>query len=370
MEALWGFPPGLNGKFCVSAIDDENTFIHHVVLANLEKEDTVELIAGVLLVVSGRQPADHWIAVSVSQLQLTALGMNLGAEENPAPPEHRHPLGFVDEEDLARVFMQAPTPVCMMAGPEHTITFINTAYLRIIGRSSTDEVLGKPVREAISEMEGQPFIGLLDNVYRTGEAFIGVELPAKIHHNDSGTTKETYFDFVYHPVRDNNGEVCGILSQANDVTERVLEKHVRESREEQLYRQWAELDAIYRTSPVGMCLISAKDYSILRVNEIKAKLLGAPVEELIGKKMTDIFPQHKFIPDAYQEVFTTKAALNFELSADLPGDPGKIRTWRWNLNPVLGASGTVESIASIVIELTDRPTVINAFTGSAATATR
>ena len=364
MEALWGFSSGLNGKFFVSAIDDENTFIQHVVLASLDKDETVDLIAGVLLVVAGRQTADRWVSATLNHIQLTALGMDMGAEESPEPkPEYA--LGFADAEDLARVFMQAPAPVMMMAGPDHIITFANPAYLKMVGRKAED-VLRKPLREAMPELEGQPFFGLLDNVYRTGEPFVGHEMKATIYHDDLRTTREAYFDFVYHPVRDRDDQVCGILNQVTEVTEQVLEKHVRESREEQLYRQWAELDAIYRTSPAGMCLIAAKDYSILRVNEIKAKLLGAPVDELIGKKMTDIFPEHTFIPDSYREVVATKSAMSFELSAAAPGDPGKIRSWLWNLNPVLGSSGEVESIASVVIETTERPVVIKAFLDSEA----
>ena len=38
-------------------------------------------------------------------------------------------------------------------------------------------LLGKPIREAIPEGEGQGFFELLDNVYRTGEAFTGNEMP-------------------------------------------------------------------------------------------------------------------------------------------------------------------------------------------------
>ena len=366
MEALWGFAPGLNGTFCVLAIDDENTFIQHIVLADFAKEETIDLIAGVLLVVSGLKPAVHWVAVTLNQLQLTALGMHLVPDEK-AEPEVRHPLGFVDEEDLARVFMQAPTPVCMLSGTEHVFTFINPAYLRLLGRNAED-VLGKPVREALTDLEGQPFFGLLDNVYKTGEPFVGVEVPVKFNHNELKPNRETYVDFVYHPVRDSHDKVCGILCQASDVTERVLEMHVRESREEQLYRQWAEMEAIYRESPVAMCLLEAKTFKILRLNKVKAQMLGDTIENLIGKIATDLPLELSSITLKYVEVLNTKQPAKFEVEMEIPGQAGKPRFYLWNLNPVISSAGQVESIASVVVDVTDRPARLVAETSAAQTA--
>ena len=324
MEALWGFASGQNGKFCVSVIDDENTFIHHVVLANLAKEETIDLIANVLLVVSGRPVSDGWVNVSVNPVQLTALGMRIEPEKDTAPPELPHPLGFVDEKDLARVFMSAPTPICMLAGKDHIFTFINQAYLQILGRSDAEDVLHKPVREALGELRGQPFFALLDKVYATGEPFIGTEVSAHIYSQQTGNTREAYFDFVYHPVRDERDEVCGILCQATDVTERALEKQVRESREEQLYRQWAELDAIYRESPLGMCLVDGKSMKILRLNKVKAELLGGSMEDLVGRPIGEVVKATS-VELAYREVMESKTGNNFEVALPDPTEPGKTR---------------------------------------------
>ncbi len=355
MEALWGFAPGLNGKFCVSAIDDENTFIHHVVLANLAKEETIDLIANVLLVVSGRAVSDHWVGVTLNPVQLTALGMRMEHDESPEP-QPKHPLGFVDEEDLARVFMEAPTAVCMMAGTDHVFTFINPAYLQILGRSNED-VINRPVREALNDLEGQPFFALLDKVYLTGEPFIGVEVPARIYSAQIGATREAYFDFIYHPVRDEKNEVCGILCQSTDVTERVLEKHVRESREEQLYRQWAELDAVYRESPLGLCLIDAKSMKILRLNKVKAQSLGGSIHDLLGRRIGEVATSAGVEP-AFRQVAAKKLGTTFEVSLPDPANPDASRRFLWNLTPVFSSAGEVESISSAMMEITEWPMLL------------
>ena len=162
--------------------------------------------------------------------------------------------------------MQAPTPFLMMKGPEHILTFINPPYMQLVGRDLQQNLLGKSVREFLPELEGQPFFDLLDEVYRTGVPFVGNEVLAQLRNQQTGVTEDHYIDFVYHPAHDNSGAVFGIFVQAHDVTERVLARQVSQSRESQLYRQWAELDTMYRTAPVGMCLVDLEQYRILKIN--------------------------------------------------------------------------------------------------------
>jgi len=39
------------------------------------------------------------------------------------------------------------------------------------------ELVGKTYRQAVPRLEGQPFFGLLNEVYRTGETYYGVNQP-------------------------------------------------------------------------------------------------------------------------------------------------------------------------------------------------
>ena len=62
-------------------------------------------------------------------------------------------------------------------GPQHAFEFANARYLEAIGNRN---LVGKRFREALPELEGQPFAGLLDNVYRTGEPIFANEVPAQL----------------------------------------------------------------------------------------------------------------------------------------------------------------------------------------------
>ncbi len=79
------------------------------------------------------------------------------------------------------LFDQAPGFVCVLRGPQHRYEYYNVRYAEIV---SQRDILGKSVLEALPEIEKQGFIGLLDEVYRTGTAHIAHAAP--IHLPRSG----------------------------------------------------------------------------------------------------------------------------------------------------------------------------------------
>jgi signal transduction histidine kinase len=103
-------------------------------------------------------------------------------------------------------------------GPEHVYELANPLYQQLLGNRP---LLGKPIREALPELEGQGFYELLDRVYLTGEAFVGTEVRAELDRDNTGHLEEGYFNFVYQPIRTSRGEVEGIMVHAVEVTEQV-----------------------------------------------------------------------------------------------------------------------------------------------------
>ncbi|MFC7669548.1 hypothetical protein ACFQT0_20920 [Hymenobacter humi] len=74
---------------------------------------------------------------------------------------------------LHETFMQAPAMICIFAGPEHVFELANPLYQTLVGNRP---LLGRSVREAMPELEGQSIFGRLDEVYRTGETFRANEM--------------------------------------------------------------------------------------------------------------------------------------------------------------------------------------------------
>ncbi|GLV60656.1 hypothetical protein KDH_74750 [Dictyobacter sp. S3.2.2.5] len=121
---------------------------------------------------------------------------------------------------LHDLFMQAPAVIAVLNGPTHVFTLANAGYAEIVGRAGED-LLGKPIRDALPELNGQGFIKLLDQVYRTGEPFYGNEMLVRLDRQGNGELEDVYFNFVYQAAYDATGSIDGILVHAVDVTEQV-----------------------------------------------------------------------------------------------------------------------------------------------------
>ena len=127
----------------------------------------------------------------------------------------------------------APMLMATLEGPRHVITMANARYYQLIGRGP--EVIGKTVREAIPEVEGQGFLELLDEVYRTGTPYVGNEMLFQSMRGGSGAPLERLFvNFIYAPLRAGDGKVVGIFVLGVDVTELVEAREAAKEREERL----------------------------------------------------------------------------------------------------------------------------------------
>lgn len=122
-----------------------------------------------------------------------------------------------EHERLQKLFEQAPTFMAMLNGPEYRFELVNPGYRKLIGNR---DVLGKTVEQALPEVAGQGYVNLLDRVYQTGEAVS--RYSEKVYLQRSGDKpEECYLDFVYQPIKNDDGEVTNIFVQGSDVTERV-----------------------------------------------------------------------------------------------------------------------------------------------------
>jgi PAS domain S-box-containing protein len=134
-----------------------------------------------------------------------------------------------ERQHLRGLFQQAPGFMAALGGPDHVFTMANAAYLQLIGR---ENIVGKPVRDALPEVVGQGFIDLLDRVYHSGQPFVGRSIRVHLRQSSGDVREERFLDFVYQPIFDPDGQVSGIFVQGHDVTEQKRsEEALRESEE-------------------------------------------------------------------------------------------------------------------------------------------
>jgi diguanylate cyclase (GGDEF)-like protein/PAS domain S-box-containing protein len=118
---------------------------------------------------------------------------------------------------LHRVFEQAPGFVYIMYGPDLIYEIVNKAGYQLVEHR---ELIGRPVREAMRELEGQGFFELLEQVMATGKPFVGHEMRMQLQAVLGGPKTESYVDFVYQPLFAVDGSVSGVFVQGIDITEK------------------------------------------------------------------------------------------------------------------------------------------------------
>lgn len=123
----------------------------------------------------------------------------------------------IERQRLADIFQQSPSFMCVLAGPAHVFERVNDQYLRLIGHR---DVLGMGIHEALPEVAGQGFAVLLDQVFQTGETYIGKDVTVRLQSADRRTVEEHSLDFVYQALRRVDGTITGIFVQGIDLTER------------------------------------------------------------------------------------------------------------------------------------------------------
>ncbi len=120
---------------------------------------------------------------------------------------------------------QLPQPVALYAGSDMIIKLANKAMLQIIDKDAS--VIGQPLRQAMPELAGQPFFQLLDDVYESGITYEAKANPVLL--GRAGLLQQFYFDITCKPLKNNHGQVWGIINTVTDVTNLVMAQQESDS---------------------------------------------------------------------------------------------------------------------------------------------
>ncbi|PTL85829.1 PAS domain-containing protein [Vitiosangium sp. GDMCC 1.1324] len=247
-------------------------------------------------------------------------------------------------ERMVSLFQEVPALIFVLQGPEHILTQANPYLFQVIGKR---DAVGKPIREALPELEEQGYRVLLDNVYRTGEPTVGHEMRLSVNRNEGGPV-ECFFNFVYAPMRGQEGQVDGVFVHAVEVTELVRE---RQKTEEAL----TLLDTLLTTAPVGLAFMD-RDLRYVRINQMLADTLQLPIDQVVGHTLREVAPilAPQLEPMRRQVLETGKPILGQEVSGVTRTTNGELRYWLTNQSPVRNRAGEVILVASAVLDITER----------------
>lgn len=263
-----------------------------------------------------------------------------------------------DRQRLHDFLMRAPAIICVLRGPDHVFELANEHYLRLVGRTEPEQLVGKPLREALPEIAGQGYLEILDRVRKTGEPFIGREMKVQLARTPGGEMEEVVVNFVYQPTHDATGAADGVLVHAVDVTDQTrareqVEQLAARLEEERDRAQASErqLRAIVDNTPDCVKVI-APDGSLLDMNASGLAMVDASDFEMVrGKSVFDVIaPEDR---GRYREFHARicrgeKGALEY----DAIGLQGRRRHLESHGTPLRLADGTLAQLA-LTRDITD-----------------
>jgi PAS domain S-box-containing protein len=217
------------------------------------------------------------------------------------------------EARFRSLFQQkAPGFIVILRGPDHVYEFHNDAYGSLVGKT---DLIGRTVREAVPEVGQQGRFDLLDQVYRTGEPFVGLERPLEVPVGPGGKWETRYLDFIYQPIKDADGKVTGIFIEGSDATQRVQAR-------EALHASEVQYRSLFDSIDQGFCTIEVLfdeqdrpvDYLFLATN--KAFLHQTGLSDAVGRRMRQMVPDHEPLWfEIYGRIARTRQAERFEHQA-------------------------------------------------------
>jgi PAS domain S-box-containing protein len=199
-----------------------------------------------------------------------------------------------ERKRLLALFQQAPGFVCYLRGRDFVFELANPAYFQVVGHR---DILGKPARQAIPEVEGQQYFELLERVFTTGEPFVGRGMRLLLQREPGAALSEAFVDFVYQPILDAEGLVTGILVQGQDVTELKRQEAERQAMQEALRASEERYRTLFQSIDDGFCLIQIildahgqpADYRFLEANEAFERHTG--LRNALGRTAREMVPE-------------------------------------------------------------------------------
>jgi PAS domain S-box-containing protein len=244
---------------------------------------------------------------------------------------------------------QMPVGVSLFTGEDMVVELINQPMIEYWGKD--DSVIGKPLREALPELDGQPFLQLLADIYQNGSTVTSVDAPVDLVVN--GKLSRFYFTYTYKPLFDELGRVYAIIDMSIDVTEQVLAKKALQESE-------AKLKSVIASAPAAIGLFVGRELLVEMPNQSFIDIVGKG-PDIVGMPLSEVMPELHNQPflKILDDVYTTGVTYqSFGTQVNIV-QHGVMSHNFYDItySPIFDNEGKVYAILDIAIDVTNRVTV-------------
>lgn len=258
----------------------------------------------------------------------------------------------MERSRLLSLLVQTPAAIALTRGMDFVFEFANPLYEKVVGRPIP---LGRPLREVLPEVISQQGVmEALRHAMRTGEPFVGREFPVTLDRHGMGQGEETFFDLVYQPLRDEQGEVTWLLTHAVEVTEQVRARRRLEVTEMELRQREAEFRGLAENIPDLVARLD-RQHRLLYVNPVVERILGLPPDHIPGRTMPELGMPPEKMPQWEGTFGAAFAGRDSSLEFTFPTPSGP-RSFEAHVVPERDDNGEVRSVLAVARDVTEART--------------
>jgi PAS domain S-box-containing protein len=249
------------------------------------------------------------------------------------------------EARFRNLIRNAPVAIAVFRGEDLITEIANDAYLPLVGKTR-EEFEGKPLFESLPETK-ERLKDVVEQVVGKGIPYHGSDFKLQINRN--GRTDTCYFNYIWEPYINLNGDIDGFIGVVMEVTEQVEARKLAEMSER-------NLRAVVESAPFPIGVYTGKEMRIQLANQTMLDTWGKG-NDVIGKLYSEILPElvDQSIFEQLDGVYTTGVpfhANNQRVDLVIDGEL-KVFYFKYSFTPLFDIEGNVYGVMNTAANVTD-----------------
>ena len=281
----------------------------------------------------------RWLEARSQSVVVDGVPVRLGGMTIDVSNRKQSELALAASEERYRVLTELSPQFIWTGNPTGEITYANQGFLDYLGFSAA-EFCGSGWLSSFDPEDRARVQEAWRASVATGDL---LDIEARIVNGRSFQPR--WWWIRAQPLRDVAGAVVNWLGVAVDIHDRKTAADELRERQLETERQRAELETVYRTAPIGLALFDPVDFRYLRLNDRQAEIVGLPIDQILGRRLTEIAPI-PILNEMFEQVAKGTPIRNALVEGTTAARADEHRYWNVNYFPVFNSDGTVWAITA------------------------
>ncbi|WP_342645233.1 PAS domain S-box protein [Mucilaginibacter sp. CSA2-8R] len=249
-------------------------------------------------------------------------------------------------EHFKGLFELAPTLACVLHGSELRIQRMNQRLSDLIGETLLN-VQNEPISKFVKDKAFGSLINNAKKTYQSGKTF--QSSGERFLVNRGGNRQELFFDCIFEPVRNQNGNVTAVIFIGHEVSHYVAALDQVQAHEKQL-------ELIFDNVKDVLYMIEVEpgfNFKFIAVNNSFTEVTGLPQELIVGKYLHEVIPPESIdlVRGNYITAIREHKTMHWKEVSQYPTGQ---KTGLVTITPVFDKNGECTKMIGSVHDITDQ----------------